>query len=155
MNSTQAGDTTATRRAADKRAWETCLRTAEAMREDANRYQQMAETFDADPTIYGPRASDYRAGVQARLELVAGWCATEADRQAAHAAQYRVLITDAHFPEPTPTLGEEIDGIMQRLDEAGKAWVAAGYPDSGPVHDARESVFADLREWNDRVEASR
>lgn len=49
------------------------------------------------------------------------------------------------------TLGADLDVITARLDAATDEWVAAGYPVDGPVHDAREAVFADLRAWNERV----
>lgn len=49
------------------------------------------------------------------------------------------------------TLGEQLQGIMRRLDAAGDAWTAAGYPYEGPVYDARETVFRDLRAFNDRA----
>lgn len=46
-----------------------------------------------------------------------------------------------------PSLGEQLREISDRLDAATTAWVAADYPMDGPVHDAREAVFADLRAW--------
>lgn len=48
------------------------------------------------------------------------------------------------------TAGEEIDAIGRDLDAATKAWVAAGYPSTGPEWDAREAVFARLHEWNEK-----
>lgn len=44
--------------------------------------------------------------------------------------------------------GRQLDAIIDALDQATAAWVAAGYPMNGPEHDAREAVFARLREWN-------
>lgn len=48
----------------------------------------------------------------------------------------------------TPSLGAQLDLITTDLDTTGAAWVAAGYPYDGPVWEAREAVFARLREWN-------
>lgn len=50
----------------------------------------------------------------------------------------------------TMTAGEQLDGIMRDLDDTGDAWVAAGYGYDTPEWEAREAVFARLREWNDR-----
>lgn len=58
-------------------------------------------------------------------------------------------ITRAH-----PSLGEQLDDISRRLTAATTAWAAAGYPNSGPVFNAREAVYADLHEWNSRVAVS-
>jgi hypothetical protein len=44
--------------------------------------------------------------------------------------------------------GQQIDKIMHDMDEASAAWVAAGYPFEGPEFEAREAVFARLRQWN-------
>lgn len=52
------------------------------------------------------------------------------------------------------TLGVELDDITRRLDAATDAWVAAGHPMTGPEHDAREAVFADLHDWTRRVSGS-
>lgn len=49
------------------------------------------------------------------------------------------------------TLGEQLADISRRLTAATNAWVAAGYPDDGPVVEAREAVFADLRAFNERA----
>lgn len=49
------------------------------------------------------------------------------------------------------TLGEELDAISRDLDATGLAWVEVGYPDSGPEFEAREAVFARLRDWNTRA----
>ena len=46
------------------------------------------------------------------------------------------------------TLGEELDAIMRDLDRTGAAWEAAGYGYDTPEYEAREAVFARLREWN-------
>lgn len=51
-------------------------------------------------------------------------------------------------------LGKQLDDIARRMTEAGKVWVAAGYPMSGPEFEAREAVFADLRAWNQRAGAA-
>lgn len=48
-----------------------------------------------------------------------------------------------------PTTGEQLDAIMRDLDRTGEAWEAAGYPDDGEEWDAREAVYARLREWNE------
>jgi hypothetical protein len=48
-------------------------------------------------------------------------------------------------------LGEELDAIMRDLDEAGKAWVAAGYGYDTPEYEAREAVFARLKAWNKKA----
>jgi hypothetical protein len=53
----------------------------------------------------------------------------------------------------TMTLGQQLDDIMRRLDSTTVAWAAAGHPDAGPVFEAREAVFLDLREWNMRAGA--
>lgn len=47
------------------------------------------------------------------------------------------------------TAGQQLDAIMRDMDEASAAWVAAGYPSDGPEWEAREAVFARLREWNE------
>jgi hypothetical protein len=49
--------------------------------------------------------------------------------------------------------GEQLDAIMRDMDAATAAWVEAGYPWDGPVTDAREAVFARLREWNQAMSA--
>jgi hypothetical protein len=52
----------------------------------------------------------------------------------------------------TPTnrnRGEELDAIARDLDATGKAWAAAGYGYDTPEYEAREAVFARLREWNE------
>lgn len=51
------------------------------------------------------------------------------------------------------TAGQQLDAIMRDLDRTGAAWVAAGYPLEGPAADAREAVFARLKEWNRAVGA--
>ena len=48
------------------------------------------------------------------------------------------------------TLGADLAAIMRDMDRTGEAWVAAGYPYDGPTYDAREAVYARLREWNER-----
>jgi hypothetical protein len=48
------------------------------------------------------------------------------------------------------TAGEQLDAIMRDLDATGAAWEAVGYARPSPEDDAREAVFARLREWNDR-----
>lgn len=53
----------------------------------------------------------------------------------------------------TATAGEQLDAIMRDLDSTSAAWVAAGYPFDGPVADAREAVFARLKEWNRMMDA--
>lgn len=45
--------------------------------------------------------------------------------------------------------GQQLDAIMQAMDEATAVWVTAGYPFDGPEADAREAVFARLRQWNE------
>lgn len=52
-----------------------------------------------------------------------------------------------------PTLGEQLDQIMRELDATGAAWATAGYRYAGPEFDAREQVFARLREWQLQVDA--
>jgi hypothetical protein len=42
----------------------------------------------------------------------------------------------------------ELDAIARDLDVTGAAWEAAGYPFDGPEAEAREAVFARLKEWN-------
>lgn len=49
--------------------------------------------------------------------------------------------------------GEQLDEIGRDLDRTGAAWVAAGYPSDGPEFEAREAVFARLREWNRQQDA--
>lgn len=44
--------------------------------------------------------------------------------------------------------GEQLGAIARDLDRTGEAWEAAGYPSDGPEYEAREAVFARLREWN-------
>lgn len=51
--------------------------------------------------------------------------------------------------------GEQLDGILRDLDRTTAEWVAAGYPFEGPVFDAREAVFARLKEWNRARETPR
>lgn len=51
------------------------------------------------------------------------------------------------------TLAEQLDAIGADLDAAGAAWAAAGYPDDGPVVEAREAVFRRLRAWNEAAAA--
>lgn len=53
------------------------------------------------------------------------------------------------------SLGEQLDEIMRDLDRASDAWVAAGYPMTGPESDAREAVFVRLRAWNVATAAAR
>lgn len=50
--------------------------------------------------------------------------------------------------EKTQTAGEQLDAIMRDLDATGAAWKAAGLPRGGPEWEAREAVFARLKEWN-------
>jgi hypothetical protein len=52
--------------------------------------------------------------------------------------------------EQGQTAGEQLDAIMRDLDRTSGAWVAAGYPFDGPTADAREAVFARLKQWNRR-----
>jgi hypothetical protein len=52
-----------------------------------------------------------------------------------------------------PTLGEQLDQIMRDLDATGATWAATGYRYTGPEFDAREQVFACLREWQLQVDA--
>jgi hypothetical protein len=47
-----------------------------------------------------------------------------------------------------PSRGEQLDDIRRRLTAATDRWAAAGHPFDGPIADARETVFADLRVWN-------
>ena len=42
----------------------------------------------------------------------------------------------------------EFDEITADLDATTAAWVAAGYHFDGPEFEAREAVFARLKEWN-------
>lgn len=49
------------------------------------------------------------------------------------------------------TPAEQLDAIFADLDTTGAAWEASGYPYDGPEFDAREAVFARLREWNLQV----
>jgi hypothetical protein len=60
------------------------------------------------------------------------------------------LIT-LHTPDTTRCLWADFGQILQRLNSATDDWAAAGDPYDGPVYEARESVYADLREWNDRA----
>lgn len=46
--------------------------------------------------------------------------------------------------------GSELDAIMRDLDEATAAWATAGHGYGTPEDEAREAVFARLREWNDK-----
>jgi hypothetical protein len=46
------------------------------------------------------------------------------------------------------SLGERLDAIMRDLDATGEAWRASGYGYDTPEYEAREAVFARLREWN-------
>lgn len=55
---------------------------------------------------------------------------------------------------PEPTLGQQLDDLMQRMDAATKAWAEAGHPFEGPVAEAREAVFVDLRAFNERCAAA-
>jgi hypothetical protein len=48
----------------------------------------------------------------------------------------------------TESAGEQLDSIMRDLDAAGAAWERAGYGYGTPEDDAREAIFARLREWN-------
>lgn len=50
------------------------------------------------------------------------------------------------------TAGAQLDAIMRDLDRTSAAWVAAGYGYDTPEYEAREAVFAQLREWNRRQE---
>jgi hypothetical protein len=49
----------------------------------------------------------------------------------------------------TTTAAGQLAAISRDLDTTGEAWQAAGYPWDGPVWEAREAVFARLRQWND------
>jgi len=51
---------------------------------------------------------------------------------------------------PEPNAGQELGAIMRDLDETTAAWAAAGYGYGTPEDEAREAVFARLREWNRR-----
>lgn len=51
------------------------------------------------------------------------------------------------------TAGEQLDAIMRDLDRASDAWVAAGYGYDTPEYEAREAVFARLKEWNSQYAA--
>ncbi|TFV83180.1 hypothetical protein [Blastococcus sp. CT_GayMR16] len=44
--------------------------------------------------------------------------------------------------------GDELDEIMRDLDRTTAEWSAAGYGYGTPEDDAREGVFARLKEWN-------
>lgn len=44
--------------------------------------------------------------------------------------------------------GAEFGRISDAMEAATDAWVAAGHPLDGPVADAREAVFMELRRWN-------
>jgi hypothetical protein len=48
------------------------------------------------------------------------------------------------------TAGEQIAAIMRDLDTTTAAWVAAGYGYDTAEWEAREAVFARLKEWNRR-----
>ena len=50
----------------------------------------------------------------------------------------------------TLTAGQQLDAIMRDLDRTTAAWVAAGYGYDTPEAEAREAVFARLKEWNRR-----
>lgn len=52
------------------------------------------------------------------------------------------------------TLAEQMSDIMPRLTATMDAWVAAGWPYDGPIWEAREAVFLELRAWNERAEAA-
>lgn len=54
----------------------------------------------------------------------------------------------------TVNAGQQIDAIMNDLDATTKAWAAAGHRYTGPEWEAREAVFARLKEWN-RQQAER
>jgi hypothetical protein len=82
------------RREQDRQEYLNATRAAEAMRADARRFRDMEEDLTADEAVYGTRAKDYRDGVVARLELVAGWCDAEAVRQDGYAAWYRELVLE-------------------------------------------------------------
>lgn len=49
----------------------------------------------------------------------------------------------------------ELEAIMHDLDVAGATWAAAGYGYGTPEDEARESVFARLRAWNEAREQGR
>lgn len=51
---------------------------------------------------------------------------------------------------PEPNAGQELDAIMRDMDAAYAAWAAAGYGYETPEDEAREAVYARLREWNIR-----
>ena len=80
------------RREADRQQYLACVRAAEAMRADARRFRDLEEDLTADEAVYGSRAKDYRAGVLARIELVAGWCEAEAARMDEYADAYLPLL---------------------------------------------------------------
>lgn len=60
-----------------------------------------------------------------------------------------VRLTTGMTTTDAPNRGQQLQAIMADLDRTGDAWVAAGYPFDGPEADAREAVFARLREWNE------
>ena len=64
----------------------------------------------------------------------------------------RGVITPASLGVMTdePNAGQQLDAIMRDMDEATAAWAAAGYGYGTPEDEAREAVFARLREWNKR-----
>lgn len=50
----------------------------------------------------------------------------------------------------TTTAADQLGEIMRDLDSTTAAWVVAGYGLGTPEDEAREAVFARLREWNER-----
>lgn len=53
------------------------------------------------------------------------------------------------------SLGQRLDDIIRDMNAASAEWAAAGYPMSGEEFEAREAVFAKLRNWNRDAEARR
>jgi len=59
--------------------------------------------------------------------------------------------TESSTPPPAhPTAGERLRQIGNDLDRTGAAWAKAGYPYYGAEYEARQAVFARLREWNEQ-----
>ena len=58
--------------------------------------------------------------------------------------EYRGVMTEK------PNAGQELDEIMRDMDAATAAWADAGYGYGTPEDEAREAVFARLREWNQK-----
>lgn len=79
-------------RLSDRERYHEAQRAAQAMRADARHWRELLNDLIATPLIYGPDASDYLAGVKARLEIVAGWCDHQAERNEEIAETYRHLL---------------------------------------------------------------